>query len=149
MKRKDWIQGLKKIVSVTFVLLGMFLVVSCSQKVPFLISSVVPSAQGYVKIKKDKNRNYVIDLNVIRLVEPARLTPPKQGYIVWMETANSGVKNIGQLRTSTGMMSKTLKSSLTTVTPFKPTGFFITGEDDLMTQFSSSVVLSTGSFSVK
>lgn len=46
-------------------------------------------------------------------------------------------------------MSKTLTSSLTTVTPFKPIGFFITGEDNLTTQYPGSVVLRTGAFLVK
>jgi hypothetical protein len=122
---------------------------SCSQKILFLVSSVVPSAEGSVKIKSDKNANYIIDLKVIRLVEPSRLTPPKLGYSVWAETEGNGVKNLGHLNTSAGLLSNTLKSSLTTVTPFKPTHFFITAEDNLTPQYPGAIVLKTGTFSLK
>jgi hypothetical protein len=150
MKTPGWNNGLKKKISVALVITMMLSIISCSQKVRFLTSSVVPSAEGVVEIKSDKNNNYVIDLSLMRLADPSRLTPPKAGYIVWMETENDGTKNIGQLRTSSGFMSKTLKSSLTTVTPFKPVGFIITGEDDHTTQYPGSVVvLKTSTFSVK
>jgi hypothetical protein len=150
MKTIGWNNGLKKKISAALVITMMFSTLSCSQKATFLTSSVVPSAEGVVKIKSDKNDNYVIELSVMRLAEPTRLTPPKVGYLVWMETEKNGVKNIGQLKTSSGMMSKTLKSSLETVTPFKPIGFFITGEDDVTTQYPGAVVvLKTGTFSVK
>ena len=107
---------------------------------------MVPAAEGSVKVKKDGNSNYKIDLNVMRLAEPNRLDPPREMYIVWMETEQNGRKNIGQLKTSSGFLSKTLKSSLNTVTSFKPTGFFITAEDDANIQYpGGQKVLSTGS----
>lgn len=125
----------------------IFLFTSCSQKVTFSKSSVVPAAEGSVTIKKDKNNNYTIDLSVMRLADPSRLSPPKAAYFVWMETAENGVKNIGQLKTSSGLFSKSLKSSLKTVTPFKPTSFFITGEENTTLQYPGSlVVLRTDSF---
>lgn len=109
---------------------------SCgTSKYNFSTSSVVPAAEGSVKVKKDGNSNYKIDLNVMRLAEANRLNPPRQMYIVWMETENNGRKNIGQLKTSSGLFSNTLKSSLNTVTAFKPTSFFITAEDDANIQY--------------
>jgi hypothetical protein len=118
---------------------------ACNNKSSFLTSTVVPAAEGTVKIKSDKNNNYVIDLEVIRLAEPGRLNPPKDIYIVWMETDQNGVKNIGQLKTSSGFMSKMLKSSLETVTPYKPRRIIITAEDDAHLQYpGSQVVLRTG-----
>jgi hypothetical protein len=87
--------GLKKQISTVLMLTMMISIISCSQEVPFLTSPVVPSAEGTVKIKKDKNNNYVIALSVMRLADPARLTPPKVAYIVWMETEKNEVKNIG------------------------------------------------------
>lgn len=148
-KTIKWNNGLKKSISVALVITLMLSVLSCAKKVPFLVSSVVPSAEGSVKMKKDNNNNYTIDLSVVRLVDPSRLTPPKAGYIVWMQTEQNGIHNIGQLTTSTGIMSKTPKSSLTTVTPYRPTGFFITGEDNLSTDFPGTIVLSSNTFSVK
>ena len=85
------------------------------------MSPVVPAAEGVVKVKKDKNNNYNIDLSASRLADPSRLMPPRQMYIVWMETEENGNKNIGQLKTSSGLFSSNLKSKLETVTPYKPT----------------------------
>lgn len=117
----------------------------CSNKTTFLNSSVVPAAEGSVKIKNDKNNNYVIDLNIIRLAEPERLSPPKKVYVVWMETKQNGIKNIGQLKTSSGVLSRTLKSSLEAVSSFEPTEIIITAEDSPAQQYPSSiVVLRTG-----
>ncbi|WP_018617108.1 hypothetical protein [Segetibacter koreensis] len=62
------------------VLLSIFMIFflsSCSRKISFAKSTVVPTAEGSVKIKKDNNKNYSIDLKVIRLAEPKRLVPLK------------------------------------------------------------------------
>ena len=120
---------------------------SCSEKVHFANSAVVPSAEGSVSVKKDGNNNYTVELDIIRLADPSRLTPPKEAYFVWMETADNGVKNIGQLKTSSGPFSKSLKSSLKTVTPFKPPGFFVTGEESTSVQYPGTlIVMRTNSF---
>ena len=122
----------------------VLLCTACTKKVAFLNSSVVPSAEGTVTFKKGNNNNYSIDLDVKRLAEPGRLTPPKAVYVVWMETAQSGVQNYGQLKTSTKGLSKMLSSSLKTVTPYQPTGFFITAEDDAIGNYPGmTVVLKT------
>lgn len=123
---------------------------SCAKKYAFDISSVVPAAEGSVIVKKDKNKNYTIQLKVANLADPRRLDPPRDMYIVWMETDHSSNTNIGQLKTSSGMMSKALKSSLNTVTSFKPTAFFITAENHSDIQYpDGEVVLKTGQISVK
>jgi hypothetical protein len=110
----------------------------------FATSRIAPSAQGRVKIKKDKNGNYDINLKVTHLAEPKRLDPPRKTYIVWMETVRNGTKNIGNLNTSSGLFSKTLKSSLSTVSPYKPTGFLITAENaESITYPNGEVVLRT------
>ncbi len=81
------------------------------------------------------------------MADPKRLDPPKNTYVVWMETEQNGTKNIGRLNTSSGLLSKTLKSSLKTVTPFKPTSFFITAESNESIQYPGrQVVLRTGPF---
>jgi hypothetical protein len=118
---------------------------SCdSQKYDFAISKVVPAAMGSVEVKQDDNNNYEIDLEITRLAEPVRLTPPRKLYVVWVQTESNGDKNIGQLKTSSSFFSSTLKSSLSTVTSFKPTGFFISAEDDANIQIpGNQVVIST------
>lgn len=123
---------------------------SCAKKYAFQISSIVPAAEGTVIVKKDKNKNYTIQLKVANLADPKRLNPPREMYVVWMETDHSNNTNIGQLKSSSGMMSKALKSSLTTVTSFKPTAFFITAENSSDIQYpGGDVVLKTGQISVK
>ncbi len=135
------------IFSVAIVLFAIFSLESCARKIAFTTSTVVPAAQGSAKVKKDKNDNYNIELNVIRLADPKRLNPPKDTYIVWMETEQNGTKNIGQLKTSSSLFSKTLKSSLETVTSFKPTRFFVTAEDNANIQHPGmQVVLRTEPF---
>ncbi|MEO6730776.1 MAG: hypothetical protein ABIN01_06135 [Ferruginibacter sp.] len=137
----------KSIFSAAIIFFLVFLLASCSKKISFQTSTVVPAAQGSVKVKKDKNNNYSIDLNVIRLAEPKRLDPPKNTYVVWMETADNGLKNIGSLNTSSSMFSKTLKSSLETVSAFKPVSVFITAEDNSNIQYPGyQVVLRTNRF---
>ena len=123
------------------------LFLACSQKFVFSISPVEPAAEGSVKVKQDKNDNYKIDLNVIRLAEPGRLSPPKNVYIVWMTTNENGTTNIGQLKSSSSLLSSALKSSLNTVSSVKPKDFFITAEDNAAVQSPNGlVVLKTNAF---
>lgn len=137
----------KNIFSIVITFFLVFSLTSCSKKISFQTSSVVPAAQGSVKVKKDNNNNYSIDLNVIRLADPKRLEPSKSTYVVWIETSENGSKNIGSLNTSSSMFSKTLKSSLKTVSPFKPVSLFITAEDNADIQYpGSQVVLRTDRF---
>ena len=131
--------------NIFFMILLVFLFTSCSKKITFLNSAVVPAAEGTVTIKQDNNNNYNIDLKVNQLADPGRLTPPKAVYVVWMETGESGVQNLGRLKTSKKGFSKMLTSSLQTITPHKPTGFFITAEDDATGNYPGmTVVLKTG-----
>ncbi len=140
-------QTTKNILSLAVAFLLVFFLASCSKKISFQTSSVVPSAEGSVKVKKDNNNNYSIDLKVIRLADPKRLEPSKSNYVVWIETAENGLKNIGSLNTSSSLFSKTLKSSLKTVSPFKPVSIFITAEDNTDIQYpGSQVVLRTNRF---
>ncbi len=137
----------KRIFSIALIFILVLSLASCSRKISFQTSSVVPAAEGSVKVKKDNNNNYSIDLNVIRLADPKRLEPSKSTYVVWIETAENGSKNIGSLNTSSSMFSKTLKSSLKTVSPFKPVSLFITAEDNADIQYpGSQVVLRTDRF---
>jgi hypothetical protein len=122
----------------------MFAISSCSTKMNFATSTVVPAAEGGVKVEKDDNGNYALHLNVKRLAEPKRLQPAKSMYVVWMDTDKDGVKNLGQLKSVTGFFTDAQTASLNTVSPFKPKHVFITAEDDAnATSPSSQVVLTT------
>ncbi len=120
---------------------------SCARKITFLTSTVVPAANGQVKVKKDKNNNYEIQIDIKNLAEPTKLQPSKRTYVVWMETDQRNTKNIGQINSSTGFLSSKLKASFQTVSSFKPSKIFITAEDDANIQYpNSQVVLSTNGF---
>jgi len=120
---------------------------SCARKISFQSSSIVPAARGDVKIKKDNNNNYDIQISLSDLAEPKRLQPSKTTYVVWMETANNSTKNIGQINSSTGFLSGKLKASFETVSSTKPTKIFLTAEDDAGIQYpGTQVVLTTNDF---
>lgn len=103
---------------------------SCSQKIAFQNSTVVPAAQGIVTIKKDNNKNYAIKIKISNLAEVQRLQPAKNVYVVWIETEENRIKNIGQIKSNTGFISSKLKASFETVTSFQPTKVFITAEEN-------------------
>ena len=135
------------IFAVAAAVLILFYFSSCAKKISFQGSSVVPAARGDVKVKKDNNNNYNIQISVNNLAEPKRLQPSKTAYVVWMETSDNATKNIGQINSSTGFLSSKLKASFESVSSTKPTRIFITVEDDAGTQYSGSmVVLTTNNF---
>ncbi len=114
---------------------------SCSKKIQFLTSSVVPAAVGYVQVKKDSNQNYAITLKIENLAEVDKLQPPKKTYVVWMETDRGVIRNIGQI-----VSTRNLKASFETVSSFKPVKIFLTAEDIENVQYPGKVVLSTDKF---
>ncbi len=118
-----------------------------AQKVNFLTSSLVPAARGYVKVKKDKNNNYRIQIQLFDLAEVKRLQTAKETYVIWMETEEGVVKNIGQLDSSTSFLSKKLKANFETVSSFKPRKIFITAENEAGIQYpDTQIVLTTNTF---
>ncbi|CAN5317211.1 hypothetical protein BH11BAC5_BH11BAC5_36680 [soil metagenome] len=86
----------------------LFIFSSCAKKISFQTSTVAPAAQGTVKVNKDDNNNYKVKISITNLAEPKRLQPAKNMYVVWMETASDGTKNIGQINSSTGFLSSKL-----------------------------------------
>lgn len=144
MKLSGRIQKITLIIAMTIFLLP---VASCAQKVNFLVSNVTPAAQGSVKVKKDSNKNYLIKIHIVDLAEPARLNPPKSTYVVWMVADDNATKNIGQIKTSTSLLSNKLKADFESVSVAKPTKIFITAENDASIQYMySEVILTTNNF---
>lgn len=113
---------------------------SCAAKIPFLSSPVVPAASGAVKVSKDKNKNYSIQIAIKNLAGPERLTPPKSNYVIWMLDADNMSKNIGQIN-----ISKSLSANFETVSSFRPSKIMITAEDDANVLYpsNSEIVLTT------
>ncbi len=146
-KLKGWA---KSIFSATLVIIMVISFTSCSKKIPFSNSSVVPAANGYIKVKNDKNKNFIIKLEVTDLAEVERLGTSKLTYVVWMETDRGEMKNLGQLNSSTSFLSKRHSASLETISSFTPIKIFITSEYDINVEHpDNQVVLTTENFTVK
>ncbi len=103
---------------------------SCARKITFLPSTETPAANGKVKIKKDNNDNYNIEVNIKHLAPADKLDPPAKTYVVWIETNQNETKNMGQIVSSSGFLSSKLKASFSAVSPAKPVKLFITAEEN-------------------
>ena len=129
------------------ILFSIFFFSSCSKKIIFPTSSIAPAEVGRVKIKKDNNNNYAIQVNIENLPDVKRLSPPRNYYVVWIETRNNGIKKLGRIVSSKGFLSSKMKASLNAVSPDKPKRVFITAENDEYIRYPGNmVVLDTGNF---
>lgn len=138
---------LKKILLSLFSIMTLISFNSCAKKIAFQTSSIVPAARGDVKIKKDENKNYLIQIQLENLAEVSRIEPPKNVYVVWMETDDTSVKNIGQIKSDSKFLSSKLKASFETATPFKPSKIFITAEDNADVQYPGmQLIMETSNF---
>ena len=125
----------------------MFPITLSAQKNKFLTSSVVPAAQGFAKVKRDNNKNYVIKVEITDLADVSRLQASKVSYVVWMETDQERTENLGQLDSSSGFLSKQNKASLETVSSYKPTKIYITAEENTNAQYpGDKIIMSTDRF---
>ena len=120
---------------------------SCSHKVSFLNSSVVPAARGSVKVSRDNNKNYVVKIRIDNLAEVSRLQPPKNCYVVWMITDKEELRNIGQIKSAEAVLSSKLSAYYESVSSFKPIRIFITAENDAAaTNPDPIIILTTSNF---
>ncbi len=120
---------------------SVVLLSACAKKIVLNNSGIAPAAEAYATVKKGKDKNYQIQLKATHLAPSLNLNPPKKTYVAWMVTENNGTKNIGQFQSGSGILSKTLKGSLKTITPFKPVNFFITAEDDAAINYPGNTVI--------
>lgn len=122
---------------------AMIMLTSCAKKMAFQTSTVVPTAEGRVKIKKDNNGNYSININITHLAPPDRLTPPKKAYIAWLVTDTESARNLGQLKSSKGFLNGKYSASLDAVSAIKPISIFITAEDSPTPAYPGTPVVLT------
>jgi hypothetical protein len=115
---------------------------SCTQKVAFQRSSVVPAADADVRVKTDRNGNYELDIRVQNLAQPENLSPSRETYVVWMLASDQNTYNLGELQ-----VGDNLRGSLTAVTPHRPIRVYISAEDDATGRApSDQVVLEADGF---
>lgn len=135
---------MKTLKSITFLFFVALTLSACSSTMTFQDSPVVPAASGGVKVKKDKNNNYAITVNVMNLAEPKKLSPSRDVYIVWMQSDRDLVKKLGQISVNSGMFNKSLTGELRATETTQPNRVFITAENDAQTMNpSTEVVLTT------
>ncbi len=103
---------------------------SCTQKMNFTKSRVVPAAEGYVKVKKDNNNNYSLTVTVKNLAKPGDLTPSRDAYVVWMQSDRNELQKLGQIKVASSIFDKSLDGELSTTTTVEPNEVFITAERD-------------------
>jgi hypothetical protein len=124
-----------------------FILPSCAKKIHFETSSVVPAARGNVLLKKDRNKNYIIEVTLYNLAEVDRLQPAQKNYVVWMENSEGSIKNLGHIISGHSFLSKKLKASFETISSTKPTKIFITAEVDNTVLYPSNyLILDTHQF---
>lgn len=115
----------------------MTLFTSCATIVKFPVSTVVPASEITAKIKTDKQNNFVIEITANYLAGAERLSPPKKTYVVWIVTKENGTNNIGKLNSENAK-----KTTLQTLSSFKPLEIFITAEDEGNITFPSGIEIS-------
>lgn len=130
-----------------FTFLFLISIETQAKKFRFQTSTVVPAARGYVKLNKDRNNNFRIQISISNLAEVKRLQPAKNTYVVWMVTDQESSENIGQFNSSKGFLSKKLKAKFETVSSFNPVMIFITAEDNADSKYPGMTdILTTDRF---
>ena len=120
---------------------------SSAKKHKFKQSTVVPAAEGYVKVKTDNNQNYLIKVEIVNLAGIERMESSKTTYVVWMKTDQGNTENLGQLKSSSGLFSRQLQASLETVSSYQPVMIYVTTESDININYpGNQIVMTTGEF---
>lgn len=117
----------------------------CAQTVAFRGSPEAPAALGEAKVSTDRNGNTVVEVEVEHLAPPENLSPPKQLYVVWAQTANGRFVNLGQM-----VVGKNRVGKFTGVSPLNEFRLVVTAEDVPATVTpSKQEILTTEIFTVK
>lgn len=124
-----------------FLLLGLALVATVWGREDRLTNTgVAPAAEGKIITDNDRNDNTGVQVQVKHMANPQSLTPPKQGYLVWVQPRGKGPELLGSLR-----VNENLEGSLKATTPYKQFDVLVTAEDTLKPDAPSSAVILRGS----
>jgi hypothetical protein len=96
----------------------------------------IPSADGKVKVKPEKDGNTRLKVEVAHLAQPAAVFNEATTYVVWVKPQHGHAQNVGILK-----VDKNLKGELETETAFKEFTVMVTAE-------SSANVTTPGPYSV-
>ncbi|UFS72120.1 hypothetical protein LPW11_07995 [Geomonas sp. RF6] len=111
----------------------------CAHKTEVQSSTALPAALGEAQTSLDDNGNTRVRLVLNHVAPPQNLQPPKNTYVVWVETPDKQMYNLGQLK-----IDEDRNGKLTGITPLKVFRLVVTAEDYGTAQTpSSQVVLTT------
>jgi hypothetical protein len=88
-------------------------------------SDLVPSATGKVQVEVDDNGNRVVKIRVYHLVDPAKLSPPRNGYVAWVQAKGKDPELLGKLA-----VNEDYEGKLEATTPYQSFAVFITAEEN-------------------
>lgn len=88
-------------------------------------SDLVPSATGKVDVDVDDNGNRVVKIRVYHLVDPAKLSPPRNGYVAWVQAKGKDPEMLGKLA-----VNEDYEGKLEATTPYQSFTVFITAEEN-------------------
>jgi hypothetical protein len=116
------------VLSITLVAVVSLLAAACGpSKVPVQVAPEQPAARADLRVGADSNDNTTIDLRVRHLADPARLSPPRSIYMVWLRPqGGETTEPLGQLQ-----VDKNLDGRLRAVTPYREFELLVSAEDDI------------------
>jgi len=106
-------------------LTGVMVTASAALTLQLGSSSEIPAAEGKVKLKKNRNGNVEIKLEVKHLAPSGRIVPGASVFVVWARglAPEAAAQNLGALK-----VDKNLKGKLTADTAMSSFDLFITCE---------------------
>lgn len=113
--------------------LSFILIAGCAHKEDMVASNVAPTAQGELKVDKDKQDNSEITVKVKHLAPPDKIFPGATNYVVWIQPEGTDTfQNVGALN-----VDKDLEGKYKTTVPYKEFRVIITPEMGNMAQAPS------------
>jgi hypothetical protein len=119
-----------------FATILLLLGIALARDIQLTTGTVDPGAQGKLEVNKQKDGTQQVKVDVQHLALPSALTPPKMGYVVWIQPPDHPPENHGVLK-----VDSKEKGSFQTTTAYPRYDVFVTAEDNLqVTQPSGPVV---------
>src|SRR3981081_343022 len=99
----------------------------------------VPAAAGESRLRKEKNGNLKLKVEVYHLAKPGALTPARQTYVVWTQARGKDPQNRGVLK-----VNDKLEGTFEDTVSNQDFDVFITAEDNPKAEFPSEPKLLKG-----
>jgi hypothetical protein len=131
--------GMKRIAAL-FATTLLLVSIALARDIQLTPGTVDPGAQGKLNVDKQKDGTQQVKVDVQHLAIPSALTPPKMGYVVWIQPPDHPPENHGVLK-----VGKDEKGSFQTTTAYPRYDVFVTAEDNLQVTEPSGPVVARAS----